>query len=308
MWWNPFYETEVSDDGIVIINQLTNQQKFIIRAANALVFMESVFKPLTSEEIDVDKFLKKFPVAVKENINSLIEQLGNIILADKKQQIYYEHLYRVIGKVKEEFPGLDIDRIVAYMENMILRANAVVLYDEEQYSQSMIENVFPFNNVNAVKLQKADVSELNGKISAMDDKDWLIILGNDLSDNLLEVIDKAIREKNRLVFLSQNHLDDDTVYLGPILMPRCTGSIKQFLNHTCLEKTIHVKSDLVEDQSGVKKDILSEYMYDEILKYTIDKYSNYATEYSKLLGTQYQIDYEEQNITRREFIINETWL
>ena len=308
MWWNPFYETEVSEDGIVIINQLTNQQKFIIKAANALGFMESVFKPLTSDETDVEEFLKRFPVAVKENLSSLINQLGNIMLADKKQQIYYKHLYRVIERVKEEFPGLDIDRIVAYMEDMILGANTVVLYDEDQYSQSQIESILPFKNVDAVKIQEADASELYRKISAMKDKDWLIILLDDLDNDLADVIDNEISEKNRLVFFSQNHLDDDSVSLGPILMPRCTGGIKQFLNRKCLEKTIHVKSDLVENQNNIKKDMLSEYMYDEILKYTIDKYSNYATEYSKLLGTQYQIDYEEKNITRREFIINDSWL
>lgn len=304
MWWNPFYNTKVNDDEILIINQFTNQQKFQIKATNATRFMETILEPLVDENTDVEEFLKQFSCQVKSNLQNLILQLGNIILSDQKQHYFYQHLFAIVERVREEFPGLDIDRMMDYMEDMILCADTIVLFDKQLYSEQEISSILPFRHIEAIAVEESLQRVVQQKIANLKGKDWVIFLINELNSDVVAGIEKDIMENNRVIFFSENNALEDKVTFGPILIPCCTGGLKQILQKKYLEETIPLQENIVTDNDkNIKRDMLSKYIYDEILKFTIDKYSNYATEYSKLLGTQYQIDYKEKNVKRREFII-----
>lgn len=309
MWWNPFYDTKINNDGILIINKFTNQQKFQIKTTNAKVFIETILKPLIYEKADVEEFLMQFSGQVKSNLQNLMRQLEKVILLNKKQHDFYKHLFEIVERIRREFPGLYIDKIVNYMEDMILCADSIVLFDNQFYSGQEICSILPFKHIDIINVKGTIKEIIQQKIANLKEKDWIIFLINDLDSDIVDVIERDIMENNRIIFFSENNILENKVTFGPILIPRCTGGLKQILQKKYLEKTIPFHGNIANsDEEDIKKIMLSEYMYDEILKFTIDKYSNYATEYSKLLGTQYQIDYEEKNIKRREFIINNDWL
>lgn len=309
MWWNPFYNINVNNDEIYIVNHFTNQNKFKIKSSDIIGFKKKILEPLMNESVSLDEFLERFPEQTKGRLKKLILQFEYVILPNKKQFYFYQHLFKVIKRVSIDFPGLDIDRIVNYMEETLLFADALILVDNQKYSEQEICSIFPFEHIDIIKLEGnlKDVSEQ--KIRNLRRKDWIIFFVQNLNNDIICGIERSIMENNRTLFLVETNLSKNKITFGPILIPRCTGGINQVLQKKYLEKIISFPEDIVIDsKESIEKDMLSEYVYDEILKFTIDKYSSYATEYSKLLGAQYEIDYKEKKVKQREFIISDDWL
>lgn len=140
-------------------------------------------------------------------------------------------------------------------------------------------------------------------------EDWIIVLTDRFENKVLRDLDKEIVANNHFIFLSENQPNSEKISLGPILIPRCTGGVNQMLENKCRKESVPFPAEVKKsDKKGIEEKLISKYMYEEILKFAIDRYSNYATEYSKLLGTQYELNYQEEVIQRKEFIISEEWL
>lgn len=309
MWWNPFYEAKIIDNQIIILNLLTNQQKIAIKSANTSQVMDTIINPLLHENTNIEDFLKQFPDEMKGNIKKLIKSLEGILLEKKKEKTFYENLLSLIKRVKEEFPGLDIERITEYMETTVASANAVIIYDEKQYSEMELMDAFPFENINAIELHEKNLNNLKQRIANMNREDWIIVLTDRFENKVLRDLDKEIVANNHFIFLSENQPNSEKISLGPILIPRCTGGVNQMLENKCRKESVPFPAEVKKsDKKGIEEKLISKYMYEEILKFAIDRYSNYATEYSKLLGTQYELNYQEEVIQRKEFIISEEWL
>lgn len=306
MWWNPFYDIKVNNNEIYIINQFTNQKKFKIKSSDTLGFKKNILDPLMNEGVSVDEFLQPFTMQTKSRLQKLILQFENVILSSEKQYYFYQHLFKIIKQVSIDFPGLDIERIVNYMEKTILYANALILSDNQKYSEQDIKSTLPFQYLEIIDLN-GNMKEISKhKIKNLREQDWLIFFIQDLNSDIISDLEESIMDYNKTLFLVETELSENKITFGPILIPRCTGGMNQVLQKDYLEKVIPFPEDIaIDNKDCIEKDMLSEYVYDEILKFTIDKYSSYATEYSKLLGTQYEIDYKERKVKQREFIIND---
>lgn len=187
MWWNPFYEAKIIDNQIIILNLLTNQQKIAIKSANTSQVMDTIINPLLHENTNIEDFLKQFPDEMKGNIKKLIKSLEGILLEKKKEKTFYENLLSLIKRVKEEFPGLDIERITEYMETTVASANAVIIYDEKQYSEMELMDAFPFENINAIELHEKNLNNLKQRIANMNREDWIIVLTDRFENKSLDV-------------------------------------------------------------------------------------------------------------------------
>lgn len=301
---NPFYYLEVTDSGIELLDKFTNRSKYGIKTTDADKFMSTVIKPLLEEKTKSEEFLRQFPDQVERKMRTLLESLKHVFLEDTKIQVFYDRLFALVCRVNTDYPGLNTERLKIYMEYSILQERALVFYDKKMYKSEDIINSLPFTEVNTYDIGQLTEIDIKEKISLMNKNDWVIIHTDQIDIKMARCIDKETIRYNRKIFLIQTQETKRKYYLGPIIIPRCTGGLICVKKCKFDKKKISYKAKFeIESEEEFQRNILDEYVYDEILNYTLDKYSNFSTEYSKLLGTQYEFDYVHQVIRRKEIAI-----
>ncbi len=296
MYCNPFYNFDVGKDGIEIHDFFRNNIKFNIHTKNPKDFYKKVIEPAINNSDGIPNEDKNIHDAIKQ----LVDGMGDVMLYDKKDEQFYTKLFDLICKVNKDYPGLDTERLKKYMVENVKGLSAVVVYDKKMYPDINIEMIFPFKNIDVYEISNINSEKFS---EAVVNNEWLIIAADTSDERLTTELSEKNISDHKLMIINHDMISKK-IRLGPILIPSCTGGLER-LNHTDFSSdSVNFRNEFMIEPFNVMNDnIFSKYVYAEIMNFILDSYSNYSTEYARLSGAQYEIDYDNGIIRRRECIL-----
>lgn len=300
---NPLYCMELKENEIRVKSSYSKLDKYIIRSKNADILYKEVLKKIVKNQCDVKEVIKGFDLKMQENIISILKQLNNRVLveSENKYDKFYTKLYVLVNMVKRDYPGLDSDRLIKYMTEKILKSNATMIYDDENLDNIEDFKMYPFKKVSYLNLNKLDENKSKEIIEMTGEDDWIFVIIKDSNLDKLNVFNKYILNKSVKIMLIQTDMSMNEVSIGPIIIPNISGCF------SCLKNTDYYLDEIdlnehIEDGKwcDFKNNLLKKYIYDEVLNYQLDYYSNFSTEYSILVGTELRFNNNKRTIKRKE--------
>lgn len=290
---NPLFKVHCADQSIIVKNIFSDDTIYELKSKNTKMLYDFMNKfngeGKRLEEI-IKEYDKQYHRVLKKFVNDLSHKV--FLVKDSKNDSFSSVVLEKITKISESEKNVNFQQLARIVVNKVPNLKVCIVHDEENKTYIDEFNRYYFNNVSYCNLDDLDGREVDYQL---EDKDLYIVLINHLSFNKLSILNKHIKNSDKVVVLVQH--SSSKISIGPLLLPNVLGCIH------CLELALmdvrnieSIPYKVNENSSEILDFLIHSYLYDEILNFYIDKLSNFSTSYCKLIGTSITINLNENSV------------